>query len=242
MEAMNSNLSVGMRFKMRFEGEEAPERRFTGTIIGIGDIDPVRWASSNWRSLKVQWDETSAVPRPERVSPWEIEPFVAPSALNPQQPVATRKRPRTNVLPSSADMSILGSCKTSVDSSTVLRYPRGLQCQDPKAVGDTEVESSQKPILWGSKLNDGLIDSGNSGSQKLSGPQSWMPLHKHESSFSDSFYGLKGTGDGPFSNQSAENMHHTIPLRMFQGHESGSTRSLRNKITVINIMAGCIFQ
>ncbi|XP_057823264.1 auxin response factor 2B isoform X1 [Cryptomeria japonica] len=219
MEAMNSNLSVGMRFKMRFEGEEAPERRFTGTIIGMADIDPLRWATSDWRSLKVQWDETSAVPRPERVSPWEIEPFVAPAAVNPQ-PVPTRKRPRTNVLPPSADMSMLGSCKTSVDPSIVLRYPRGLQCQDPKALGETEVESSQK---WGGpKLGDGLIDSGNAGSQKLPGSQNWMPLHKHESTYSEAFYGFKGPSDVPFSNQNVENMHHGIPLRMFPGHENGT--------------------
>lgn len=27
LEAKNSKISVGMRFKMRFEGDEAPERR-----------------------------------------------------------------------------------------------------------------------------------------------------------------------------------------------------------------------
>lgn len=28
MEAIKSNYSIGMRFKMRFEGEEAPEQRY----------------------------------------------------------------------------------------------------------------------------------------------------------------------------------------------------------------------
>lgn len=28
LEAQNHKLSVGMRFKMRFEGEEVPERRY----------------------------------------------------------------------------------------------------------------------------------------------------------------------------------------------------------------------
>ncbi|GLJ58538.1 hypothetical protein SUGI_1456800, partial [Cryptomeria japonica] len=69
MEAMNSNFSVGMRFRMRIEREAAPEQRFTGTIIEIGDSDPLRWPGSKWRCLKVQWDATSAVPRPEKVSP-----------------------------------------------------------------------------------------------------------------------------------------------------------------------------
>lgn len=223
MEAVNSNLSVGMRFKMRFEGEEAPERRFTGTIIGIGDTDTARWPSSKWRSLKVQWDETSAIPRPDRVSPWEIEPFVAPSAINPQ-PVPRNKRPRTNVLPSSTDVSMLGSCKTSADSTTVLRYPRTMQCQDMKTTGDGEVESIQKPILWGAKLNDTKIDCGSFTSPKLSASENWILLHnKLESAYSDSFCGIQGNGEGSFSSQNAENSHHVnLPMKMFQDQESGT--------------------
>ncbi|KAF5949184.1 hypothetical protein HYC85_015141 [Camellia sinensis] len=70
MESIKSNYSAGMRFKMRFEAEEAPEQRFTGTIIGIEDTDTKRWAESKWRCLKVvRWDENSTIPSPERVSP-----------------------------------------------------------------------------------------------------------------------------------------------------------------------------
>lgn len=56
--------------------------------------------------LKVRWDETSAIPRPERVSPWKIEPALSPPALNPL-PVSRSKRPRSSVLPSSPDSSVL---------------------------------------------------------------------------------------------------------------------------------------
>lgn len=52
LEALNYGLSVGMRFKMKFEGEDSPERRFTGTIVGVGDVSP-QWSDSKWRSLKV---------------------------------------------------------------------------------------------------------------------------------------------------------------------------------------------
>nr|GLL31333.1 F-box/FBD/LRR-repeat protein At1g13570-like isoform X2 [Ipomoea trifida] len=75
--------ACGMRFKMRFEREEVPEQRFTGTIVGIEDRGPQKWPESKWRCLKVQWDETSTIPRPDRVSPWKIEPALYPSALNP---------------------------------------------------------------------------------------------------------------------------------------------------------------
>nr|GMD09510.1 auxin response factor 2-like isoform X1 [Ipomoea batatas] len=52
---------------MRFEGEEAPEQRFIGTIVGIEDRDLHKWPESKWRCLKVRWNETSMIPRPDRV-------------------------------------------------------------------------------------------------------------------------------------------------------------------------------
>lgn len=67
------SISAGMRFKMRFETEDAAERRCTGLIVGISDADPVRWPGSRWRCLLVRWDDLE-VSRHNRVSPWEIEP------------------------------------------------------------------------------------------------------------------------------------------------------------------------
>ncbi|XP_051137365.1 auxin response factor 9-like isoform X2 [Andrographis paniculata] len=97
LDAMNHDFGVGMRFKMRFEGEDSPERRFSGTIIGVEDISP-QWEDSKWRTLKVQWDEPASIPRPDRVSPWEIEPFVAstPAAFS-QPPAFKHKRFRPHV-------------------------------------------------------------------------------------------------------------------------------------------------
>ncbi|KAG9447765.1 hypothetical protein H6P81_013893 [Aristolochia fimbriata] len=66
--------SVGTRFKMRYETEDAAERRYTGVISGIGDLDPVRWPGSKWRCLLVRWDDDVETHRQNRVSPWEIEP------------------------------------------------------------------------------------------------------------------------------------------------------------------------
>lgn len=52
--------------------------------------------------LQVRWDETSPVHRPERVSPWKIEPALAhaPDHL----PACQMKRPRVSV-PSSTNYS-----------------------------------------------------------------------------------------------------------------------------------------
>lgn len=83
--------------------------RFMGTIVGIDDLSS-QWKNSAWRSLKVdiyiyisaiffkfnwkspilpsfqvRWDEPAAIARPDRVSPWEIKPYVCsiPNVLVP---------------------------------------------------------------------------------------------------------------------------------------------------------------
>jgi len=44
---------------------------------------------------QVQWDEASAITRPDRVSPWEIEPFFSSASTTTVQPTAAKtKRPR----------------------------------------------------------------------------------------------------------------------------------------------------
>ncbi|KAL6533616.1 hypothetical protein OROHE_013449 [Orobanche hederae] len=96
LEAVNQDFVVGKRFKMRFEGDDSPERRFSGTIVGTDDISS-HWENSKWRTLKVQWDEQASIPRPERVSPWEIEPFVAAVPTTLQPPAVKHKRLRVNV-------------------------------------------------------------------------------------------------------------------------------------------------
>ncbi|KVI11085.1 Aux/IAA-ARF-dimerization [Cynara cardunculus var. scolymus] len=119
--ARNHKLLVGMRFKMRFEGEEVPERRFSGTIVGVGDTASSKWLDSEWRSLKVQWDELSSILRPDRVSPWELEPLVASNSTN-SPPLQRNKRARS-VLPNSVpDISGLGMWKSPGDRPSAFQY------------------------------------------------------------------------------------------------------------------------
>ncbi|XP_021624674.1 auxin response factor 1 isoform X1 [Manihot esculenta] len=100
LEAQKYMYSVGTKFKMRFEDEQILECSFKGTIVGIEDISS-RWPDSKWRCLKVQWDEPSSILRPERVSPWELEPLVAISTPK-FLPGLGKKRARPCLLPSSA--------------------------------------------------------------------------------------------------------------------------------------------
>ncbi|KAE8716976.1 Auxin response factor 15 [Hibiscus syriacus] len=72
-KSLDHSFSAGMRFKMWFETEDAAERRYTGLVTGISDLDPVRWPGSKWKCLLVRWDDVDAN-KHDRVSPWEIEP------------------------------------------------------------------------------------------------------------------------------------------------------------------------
>lgn len=67
--------------------------------------------------FQVQWDETPSFPRPDRVSPWEIEPILAsvPTPISSQSVALKNKRPRqaTEVpdLGEELPLSILSSSK-----------------------------------------------------------------------------------------------------------------------------------
>ncbi|GMY09012.1 auxin response factor 18 [Fagus crenata] len=146
LEAVNNRFSVGMRFKMRFEGEDSPERRFTGTIVGVGDISS-EWSDSKWRSLKIQWDEPATIPRPDRVSPWEIEPFVASASLNLTQPAVKSKRPRPVDIPSSEI--------TTNSAASPFWYHGSTQSHELNQLGSVaEVQSRETCVVWPSSQKE----------------------------------------------------------------------------------------
>ncbi|XP_024398385.1 auxin response factor 7 isoform X2 [Physcomitrium patens] len=129
LKAMDNKLAVGSRFRMKFESEESSERRFAGTITEVSDADPVRWPNSLWRSMKVEWDEViSASERHERVSPWEIEPFVQISTLPPPQ-LGPRQKRR---LPTLVKESPLGTSQSVLDSYQSNKLAKILQGFDPR--------------------------------------------------------------------------------------------------------------
>ncbi|KAJ6834338.1 auxin response factor 2-like [Iris pallida] len=197
MESLKSNHSIGMRFKMRFEGEEAPEQRFTGTIVGIGDVDSSRWSGSKWRCLKVRWDENSPVPRPERVSPWKIEPASA-QPLNPL-PVSRPKRPRSNMIPPSPDSSVLMkevASKVPADpplAQGMLRVLQGQEITTLKGnIAESEPDTAQKPIMWSSLHNEGKNDI---AVQRRLGSENWLQMSTQEPTYTDRLSGFRNPGD-----------------------------------------------
>ncbi|GJR03412.1 putative transcription factor ARF family protein [Tanacetum coccineum] len=214
MESMKNNYSIGMHFKMRFEGKEAPEQRFTGTIVGIEDSDPQNWRESKWRCLRVRWDEQSGIPRPERVSPWMIEPALIPPAVNPL-PVQNQKRPRISMLPSSPDSSVLtreGSSRpvaaSPSPSSAFSRVLQGQELSTPRVpfAKNNESDSSGRKTQWASLvIEDDKIDRVSVPMSQRYRMQKMSPLGRGpEASFTDLLSGFgsrNSQSEGKFSVQ-----------------------------------------
>ncbi|XP_020220288.1 auxin response factor 1 [Cajanus cajan] len=165
LEAQSHKLSVGMRFKMRFEGDEVPERRFSGTIVGVGDNKSSVWADSEWRSLKVQWDEPSSILRPDRVSSWELEPLVSTPPTN-SQPSQRNKRSRPPILSSTMpDSSLQGVWKSPVESApfSYRDHQHGRDVYSSPKFNSTATgflgfggncSASNKSIYWSSRMEN----------------------------------------------------------------------------------------
>ncbi|XP_027115457.1 auxin response factor 11 [Coffea arabica] len=166
LAAVSHGFSLGMRFKMKFEGEDSPEKRFTGTIVGLEEVSP-QWPDSLWRSLKIQWDEPASIKRPERVSPWEIEPFaVVSSADVAAQPVPNSKRPRPLDLPTSENRAIAAASPFWCPEATQL-----LELSHYDNI--TEVQSTDDQSFWPPKpknLNSNIC-SGSSFSSRGTWPR-----------------------------------------------------------------------
>ncbi|XP_057978831.1 auxin response factor 18-like isoform X2 [Malania oleifera] len=176
LDSVNNGISVGMRIKMRFEGEETPEIRFSGTIVGVGDSSR-EWKDSKWRSLKIQWDEPATIQRPERVSPWEIEPFMPSSSLNPTQPSVKSKRPRP------IDLPVTEISTNSIASA--LWYPGSTQSLELTQLGSAaEVQSGESQAVWPPKQRDinANINTGNCCTSRPWPEGMWSPsLHMNVS-------------------------------------------------------------
>ncbi|KAL6547745.1 hypothetical protein OROHE_009450 [Orobanche hederae] len=188
LEAVNLKFRVGMRFKMRFEGEDSPERRFSGTIIRMEDISPY-WEDSKWRSLKVQWDEPASIPRLERVSPWEIEQFVPSVPAGLVQPLTTKqKRPRSHVqipvpaawnLPHESRQSNLGLEGQRVNYININSHSKRADAE--------ESEESRSASAW-SVLSSQSAPS--SGKQQSSSPLSCRSERKSDNGVTCRLFGF----------------------------------------------------
>lgn len=148
LESVKNTFTVGMRLKMKFEGEDTPERRFNGTIVGIEDYSP-QWKNSRWRSLKVQWDEAASIPRPDRVSGWEIEPLGSCPSSDVVDPVKSKKARPSIEVPGHDSMSVIDSTPWNASLNTA----KG-EFEDSKATTAWSVFSSYVTPRMANQRND----------------------------------------------------------------------------------------
>lgn len=127
-KSLTQTFSCGMRFKIRFETEDSSERRCSGLIVGISDVDPARWPGSKWKCLLVRWDDME-VNRLNRVSPWEIElsgPMSGPNSFV----LPGTKRNRIGFPAAKADLPVHRDGNEVSDFGEPLRFQKVLQGQE----------------------------------------------------------------------------------------------------------------
>ncbi|KAJ0589707.1 putative transcription factor ARF family [Helianthus annuus] len=129
MKSLANSFSPGMRFKMRVETEDAGDRRCTGIITGLNDIDPARWPGSKWRCIMVRWD-CGEIARHNRISPWEIDRCSSLSEIEGfMSPLM--KRTRTGFPSLNSDFTVLKDRSTEgSDFEESMRFHKVLQGQE----------------------------------------------------------------------------------------------------------------
>ncbi|KAL5230783.1 hypothetical protein ABZP36_029559 [Zizania latifolia] len=142
MKSLSQPFSVGLRFKMRYESEDATERRYSGIITGSGDADPM-WHGSKWKCLLVRWDDDAEFRRPNRVSPWEIELTSSVSGSHLSIPHSKRLKPCPPHVNSDYLVSNGGGCPDFAESAQFHKVLQGQELLGFKSHGGTAVATSQ---------------------------------------------------------------------------------------------------
>ncbi|CAL1396896.1 unnamed protein product [Linum trigynum] len=189
LKATSRAYHMGMRFK------SAGDDGFTGTIVGIGDYSQY-WPGSQWRSLKVRWDQSEG--RIEKadssVSPWEIEPLAADPSLQSSvlpQTLVRKKRSRL-------DIDVLASA-----ASNSTRRPRS----------SIQSHQEESTLLLGSGF-EGQNNNHNNG-HNLEGflPNSTPGFNSNKAS-SSTATPSSGIWNEQMGSQRADN-HHPMGCRIF---------------------------
>lgn len=154
---------VGVRFRMRFQTENAAETRCSGIVIGVGDIDPLKWAGSKWRCLVVRWDDTESK-WCNRVSPWEIEPLGSGSSSNSLM-FPGSKRARISLPATEPDLLVCDPIEASDrrESSRIQKVLQGqvmLSCSVADD-GDTNDHQSSMSSCFSCSSSSGIAEIGN---------------------------------------------------------------------------------
>ncbi|KAL6546562.1 Arf GTPase arf3 [Orobanche minor] len=187
-KSLTQPFSCGMRFKIRLETEDSSERRCSGVIVGVGDVDPTRWPGSKWKCLLVRWDDME-VNHINRVSPWEIEPSGSVSGPNGFVLPGT-KRNRVGFPAAKPVLPVPGDGNKVSDFGEPLRFQKVLQGQEVFAFRQHPSDMRCYPALNGPGVRAGANsimhlrpDAQNSSFQfhKVLQGQETVPRHGNNS-------------------------------------------------------------
>lgn len=161
-KSISKPIPVGMRFKMRFEMDDSPDRRCSGVVIGVSDMDPYNWPKSKWRCLMVRWDEDILCDRQERVSPWDIDPSVS------LPPLSIQHSPRVKKLRTGPPNPVEEGAAGFLDYEESLRSSKVLQGQENFGFISSPPYGRDKVK---SLLDNELIPVGHQAHHNLSSPR-----------------------------------------------------------------------
>ncbi|XP_071734850.1 auxin response factor 4-like [Rutidosis leptorrhynchoides] len=223
-KSISNMISIGARFKMKFCLDESPERRFSGVVTSVGDMDPYKWPNSIWRCLMVRWDEDIGNNHQERISPWEIDLSGGPIPLLNIQSSPQFKKLRAGLHASPSASHPAAARGEYVDFEGSLRSSKVLQGQEN--VGPIS------PLYGCDKMNNNPLSFGVQPSMHAGFVQNRM---------------MMGTGTN-FVSELMRSTHHqplsTIPYsgflesdntrfpKVLQGQEIFSLRSLTGKTNI----------
>ncbi|XP_028798470.1 auxin response factor 3 isoform X2 [Neltuma alba] len=222
LKSLDHSYLVGMRFRMRVETDETTERRCTGLIVGMSDVDPIKWPGSKWKCLVVRWDDIEA-PRHNRVSPWEIEPSSSVPTSNASV-AASFKRNRIGLPSEKAELPVLNRIGGS-DFGESLRFQKVLQGQEILGVNTPYVGiSAQSHQLSESRCYPGsncsrIVATGNN----VRAPQVSSDISCHGIGFSESsrfqkvLQGQEILPSQPYRALSVNEAHRTGGFGIFDG-------------------------
>ncbi|KAG2628588.1 hypothetical protein PVAP13_3KG249527 [Panicum virgatum] len=161
LKSLNCPFSIGMKFKVGSENEDANQRS-CGLISGISEVDSIGWPGSKWRCLQVKWDGDTNCSHQNRVSPWEIERVGSSISVPHCLSSSVSKRPKFyftqdgNGRPDSMETECFH--RVLQGQELVRSRTHGAACSHssdiPKCQGSCERRFSDD--LWNCKMNDAM--------------------------------------------------------------------------------------
>ncbi|KVH89009.1 auxin response factor 11-like [Cynara cardunculus var. scolymus] len=132
------NFSSGMNVIMRLKGGKNAENEKRGVIVEQTTIS-AEWPTSEWRSIKVQWNipsRRSLIQMPERVSAWQLEPVLEDVRSHVGEASSSRNT-RLQICddgPTYCANAIWNESLHSIPSSSVGLSDKGKECKKPKVL------------------------------------------------------------------------------------------------------------